>query len=450
MTKWLVFGFFAAGCGFPRPADVEPTNDAGGMPVSCMRTTCTAGVLSVCDTSGVVDHTERCALDCFSDGSRCQQVAPSNGLDAALEMAAVQGPITLPSGSVIDTDTGTVTAAGTSIVVASVTLAQVRGPMLRVLLAKSWRIRDVRVRGASPVVFVASKEIAVEGVVDGSADGNVAGPGAIACGAPGVGGEAYGFFVRVRPNNSGGYPEFLWASNGFGGGGFGTAGGAGGVTSNGMQVGVAGLPNGNPELVPLRGGCDGGGDLPSDPVQQHHGAGGGAIQFVAGEAFRLVATGTSKGGVHVGGGGSVAGALGRVATSDTTPVWGPGGGGSGGGLLIEAPVVILDAGTTLLAGGGGGGGYGACSPVPSGRDAAQDAETAEGGSCPAGTTPTAAGGAGAIAGDGRSGESEASAASGGGGGGLGRIRINTSDAQYAAGPTTLVRGVVTTGLVGRR
>jgi hypothetical protein len=407
-------------------------------------------MLTVCGASGVIVRTESCALDCFPDGTRCNQVAPSNGLGAAIDMAATQGAVILPSGSVVDTDTGIVTAAGTPIVVASVTLAQAGGPMLRVLLAKSWIIRDVRIRGASPAAFVASEDIVVEGQIDASARGNLSGPGGLVCGASGGGGQASGFFSRTVVGNSGGYPDFLWNSNGLGGGGFGTVGGAGGLTIAGLLLGAGGVLNGTAELVPLRGGCEGGGDVPSEPNPTHRGAGGGAIQLTAGHVIRLAAGASGTGVVHVGGGGGVAGALGRISTSDPSPVWGPGGGGSGGGILLEATAIILDDGTRLSAGGGAGGGFGACTPSPDGQNAPATADVAAGGVCPLGTKPASRGGKAATSGAGETGEGQVEGSSGSGGGGLGRIRINTSDAQYAAGPTTLVRGVVTTGLVGRR
>jgi hypothetical protein len=154
--------------------------------------------------------------------------------------------------------------------------------------------------------------------------------------------------------------------------------------------------------------------------------------------------------VHVGGGGGIAGVLGRTDDTDPTPVWGPGGGGSGGGILIEAPSIILDEGTALLAGGGGGGGYGACSPGPDGLDAIPNSGTAPGGSCPTGIMPAAVGGSGATTGAGAAGQDRTIGAAGGGGGGLGRIRINTRDGQYAAGTTSLIHGVSTSGTAGRR
>lgn len=439
-----------AACGFPRPPDVGP--DGSG--VACTQTTCTGGTLEVCGASGRVAHAEPCTLGCFPDESRCNQVAPSNGLGPALDQAAQQDEITLPAGAVVDTDTGAVTSViGTPIAVTSMTVAQPGGGMLRALLARSWTLNDVRIRGTLAVAFASSEGLQVQGVIDASADGDTGGPGALACdtalGGGGIPGS--GFFVRAPAGSSAGYPSLLWIINGFGGGGFGTVGGAGGLTDPAFAVGPAGLANGNAELVPLRGGCQGGGGTggsnPDPPL--HRGAGGGAIQLVSGRVVRLVSSGV----VHVGGGRGVAGALGRVSDTDASPVWGPAGGGSGGGILIESPSVVIDDGAGLIATGGGGGGYGACTPGPDGADAAPSAAIPAGGACPVGTKPAAAGGAGATTGTGGDGGATAATdqgSAGSGGGGLGRIRINTADGLYTASVNSLLRGVATTGRVGRR
>lgn len=473
MWKLISLSIVLTACNFPRPPDNSPDIDGGsptdgtqpndssgsdsgvadapgGNPgvdaAACMQTTCTAGTLTVC-ASGTVDHTEPCALGCFSDQTRCNALAPSNGLAASLDEAPQHPAITLPAGSVVNTDTGAVTSAGTPVAVASVTVAQPGGPTLRVLIAKAWTINDVRIQGSLPVAFVASDEIKVQGVIDASADGGTKGPGAQTCGAAsGGGGPAQGFFERPRVGNSGGYPDFLWASNGFGGGGFGTAGGAGGITNAGLTVGTPGQPNGTAELVPLRGGCEGGNDATNAPPS---GAGGGAIQLVSSHSIHVLAGGASNGTVHVGGGHGIAGVLGR-AENTTTPVWGPGGGGSGGGILLEAATVTLDDAAALLAAGGGGGGYGACSPVPDGGDAPANTSTPAGGACPPTVKPAAAGGDGATGGTGAVGLAETfGGSSGSGGGGLGRIRVNTASGQFMAGAAVL-RGITTSGTVGVR
>jgi hypothetical protein len=439
-------------CGFPRPQDVSP-GDGGEQPgddaKTCVRTACVGDVLEVCGASGTVEHIESCELGCLPDESRCYDLVPSNGLGPFLDQSAQEEPILLPPDATIDTSTGAITSAlGALIPVPTALKVQPGGVTLRVLIAKSWTIDDVRIHGDLPVAFVSRGEIELRGLLDASANGGISGPGGQACGsAAGGGGIPFaGFFGRPPLMNSGGYPAFLWVTNGFGGGGFGTAGGVGGLTNVGVAVGAPGQVNGNAELVPLRGGCEGGGDMP-----QYQGAGGGAIAFISSRAVRLTANdATSIGVVHVGGGGGVAGALGHNSNSDPAPIYGPGGGGAGGGILIEAPVVALDDRTMLLAGGGAGGGYGACLPAPDGRDAVPNETAALGGDCPAGTTPWSTGGAGAVTGSGESGESVASGSAGSGGGGLGRIRINTVDGLYSTRPGVVIRGVTTAGVLERR
>jgi len=98
------------------------------------------------------------------------------------------------------------------------------------------------------------------------------------------------------------------------------------------NLGTGGITNGNESLVPLRGGCAGG------ARGGHEGAGGGAVQLVSGTEFRLADQGSSKGTVHVGGGGGRAtDPLGFEDTGHQVPIYEGGGGGSGGGILIEAP-----------------------------------------------------------------------------------------------------------------
>ncbi|HEU4733162.1 MAG TPA: hypothetical protein VFT22_34955 [Kofleriaceae bacterium] len=459
MPKLMSLVIMLSACGFPRPQDVSPggndaapPSDPGGEVKGCTQTTCRSDVLEVCDAAGTVEHTEQCDLGCSSDGGRCNELAPSNGLGTALDQAPEHSAITLPGGTFIDADSGVVTA-GAPIAVATTTVMQPGGPMIRVLLAKAWTIHDVTIRGASPVAFVASDEIEIRGVIDASADGDAGGPGALSCdpgaGAGGIAGP--GKFERPVAGSSPGYPGFVWVINGHGGGGFGTPGGAGGQAVSDNPVGAAGVANGNAELVPLRGGCWGGGgtgsEFQSPPL--HRGAGGGAIQLVSGRGIHVA----SGGGLHVGGGRGIAGALGTDAIPTTDPIYGPAGGGSGGGILMEAPSLTVDDGAMLLAAGGGGGGYGACSPAPDGGDAEPGAPAAPGGACPADVHPAGNGGAGATTAEGTPGgpsNISGTGSGGSGGGGLGRIRINTADGTYSAAPTALIRGATTTGMVGRR
>lgn len=439
-----------AGGGGGDDAATDAATDAAidAPPIACTETTCTNDVLEVCGSNGMVESTENCALGCYTDGTRCNEVDPSNGLASQLDQAAQQGDVTLPDGARINTDTGTVTSAnGDAIAVATATVQQAGGPTLRVLLARSFTMDGVRVVGSLPVAFVAREEITIRGVLDASADGATPGPGAQACNGAGAGGApGTGFFEHPPGSNSGGYPDFVWGVAGAGGGGFGSAGGDGGVRVADYAVGAGGSSSGQPSLVPLRGGCPGNNGSTTE-YPTYLGAGGGAVQLVAGRKIHLATAGATKGIVHVGGGGGRAGVLGRDIGQ---PIRGSAGGGSGGGILFEAPSVVLDDGAGMLAAGGGGGGYGACTPEPNGQDAPPSAATPLGGACPMQTTPASIGGNGATSSAGGVGGNASSGCAGGGGGGLGRIRVNTADGQYTKGANALLRGVETTGMVGKR
>jgi hypothetical protein len=198
----------------------------------------------------------------------------------------------------------------------------------------------------------------------------------------------------------------------------------------------------------LLAGCRGGGADVS-----HRGAAGGAIQLVSARRIRVL-DGAAAGVILVGGGGGRGAGLGIEDPETEPPQPGSGGGGSGGGILLEAPVVVMEPSTALLAAGGGGGGAGLCGARDA-ADAPPDGSTPLGGRCPPepdvppdGYTPPAGGdGAGqqpAQRGD------DLGFSAGSGGGGHGRIRINSAFGTYGGEADALIRGMLTTGSVGRR
>lgn len=237
--------------------------------------------------------------------------------------------------------------------------------------------------------------------------------------------------VRVRPGYGGGFynakPDLAGAGPGGGAGGLGTTkqGGAGGAYcgsggAGGVEDKSAASPNarstayGSPTLVPLVGGSAGGRSSITD------GAGGGAIELVAGNGFTLGAGAF----VSVPGGAGFQGGL--AADQEAT------GGGSGGAILIEATTVTIDG---VLAANGGGGGSGAGGSGGGGGKASepghdQDAKPAAGG------FGGGAGGAGDAA-DATDAQSGSTFSAPGGGGGAGRIRVNSaSGARKGAGTIT--------------
>lgn len=203
-------------------------------------------------------------------------------------------------------------------------------------------------------------------------------------------------------------PGTFQANGGGGGGGFGGSGGDGGNGVAGdadASGGPGGSSIGNVTLVPLRGGCAGGG-----LVDELGASGGGAIQLVSRTLIR-VEDGSGEAHLNAGGEGGD----------------GIGGGGSGGGILLEAPRVIVSSGTSVVANGGGGGSV-------SGADAQAGTLTTApaSGGCPTGCGPKTGfgrggnGGArGASAADGQTISSSLTLViAGSGGGGVGRVRVN--------------------------
>lgn len=236
--------------------------------------------------------------------------------------------------------------------------------------------------------------------------------------------------IKVRPRYAGGafnaQAETKGAGPGGGGGGFGTTkqgggggsycgiGGQGGVED---QSGATPYPKssayGTPELVPLLGGSAGG------RGSFDQGAGGGAIELVAGKSITLQAGGYISAPGNYGWQGG--GASGQEAT----------GAGSGGAILIESPTVKI-AGVLATNGGAGGSGAGGAAGPGEASEPGHDMDA----------LPAKAGVGGGNGGSGDSPDG-ANATSGGsytapgGGGGVGRIRINTKSGQADLASSTI-------------
>lgn len=202
----------------------------------------------------------------------------------------------------------------------------------------------LRILGPDPTIVVVHGNATINGIVTVSAIGSTSGAGAAPCAAM-DGGNADGLLAKS-------------AGGGGAGGAFGTAG-AGGGTGDTIGPSTPGgapmSPQGNAELVPLRGGCRGafGGEEHPTAVASP-GLGGGA-----GGAFQLSVRDTlSLGGAarlqSSGGGGrratNVSNGLGTHAGA------GGGGGGGGGAIFLEAHQISINASAILCANGGGGGG----------------------------------------------------------------------------------------------
>ncbi|MBS1151080.1 MAG: hypothetical protein H6Q89_2778 [Myxococcaceae bacterium] len=215
-----------------------------------------------------------------------------------------------------------------------------------------------------------------------------------------------------------------FTSGGGGGGAFGAPSGPGGIGATlNSSGGAAAVANGNPQLVPLRGGCSGGyGGSSYLGGPAAGGYGGGAVQLsVAGSLF-------------INGYVAAPGLGGKGGDNDNNLNAGGGGAGSGGAVLLEATALRLSS-SALISALGGGGGEGDGDPNGGGEagDDGQDGhvsntQLATGGST--GSTRGGNGGAGGVgvtaAAGGDAGTAGGGRNGGGGGGGasVGRIRFN--------------------------
>jgi hypothetical protein len=195
---------------------------------------------------------------------------------------------------------------------------------------------------------------------------------------------------------------------------------------------------------PLVGGCSGGSG--SDTVKnntgsdvlgfisEQGGAGGGAVQLVAGGSIELVGI------VNVGGGGGTgsASALGYDGTTVFSEIQGTGG-GAGGTLVIETPALTIAPGGGFAANGGGGGGCGmagadgeADATPPAGGTSGSDVCVGVGYFFPGGTggTATLLPALGDF--DQRLLEDQNQDLFGGGGGSVGRVRIATRTGTFTS------------------
>jgi hypothetical protein len=279
---------------------------------------------------------------------------------------------------------------------------QESGPEIVILPLKSLTVKSgttVKLTGPRAVAFVVDGDVTIAGTIDASATGSTPGPGggdATVC-AAGTGGKAQAC--------SGSSIIF----NGAGGGGFGSNGGAGGEsTTCGAAGGPAGAINGDDDLVPLRGGCNG------RSAGSGLGAAGGAVQISSRGALTIESTGVV---LAVGAGGS---GMQFVALGAGT------GGGSGGAVLIEATSVTND-GAVRAHGGGGSAGTGTGGqdghkvddiPALGGTSQGTYGNGGQGGVLCAGAACTASSSAATNGANG-----SASGTGGGGGGGAGRIVI---------------------------
>jgi hypothetical protein len=197
----------------------------------------------------------------------------------------------------------------------------------------------------------------------------VGGGGIRALAAGGAGGEP----AIKGQGQGGGFPGYDFFGGAGGGGGYGGAGGRGQFENATFDFPGAGGPAYGDLDIALLGGSGGGGGKGGTGFQSAGGAGGGAIELVAGGILQIDGVGLNADGVqgqprganHTAGGGGSGGAirlraaqisiLGLVAASGGRGgdgVFQNGGGGGGGRILIETlPGGLTNLGQISVAGG---------------------------------------------------------------------------------------------------
>ena len=329
---------------------------------------------------------------------------PSNVDLSGIDLTKVGDFVVDAVGCSVNTD-GNLASCGDGAGVLGFKLAtQSDGSKVGVYVARSMTIlagKSLTVEGSHPLVFIALDTITIAGSLNGNSRSEVG-----IAGGQSRQGQTPQRAKGAGPGGGGAGTD-LTAS---GGGSYCGIGGAGGAESGPAASG--GAAYGNAEITPLAAGSAGG-DI--------GGAGGGAIQLVAGNAIAIAATGV----VQAGGGG---GGFGGIRTQNAA------GGGSGGSILLESLAVTVDG--TLAANGGGAGagtsnGVGAPPPEdPGGADSTANATPAAGGKKGVGPSSGGDGSAGtAVNGTAGSFTAVDNNAAGGGGGGAGRIRINTKSGK---------------------
>lgn len=436
---WVVIaGSALVGCGSvegdkPKTdANTTPMVDSAvaDAPRSCpvgVTAMCTGADLVTCDAQGAITEMHTCPNGCNSNEARCNKVAPSNGLAAALDDAANAPDATFVGPTTIDTDQATITDMNGARVLPTQTINTTPVPTFVIKVKSLTSGGDITVKGTKALAIVSDGDVSIGHVLNVSASLQIPGPGAVTNEAGCRGGNA------PAGNTEGG--------GGGGGGGFGTAGGAGGTGgSPTVAGGVAGGVTGNAELTPLRGGCPGGKSY-LNSGSTVPGGGGGAIQIVSNTAIRL----TDGGAIAANGGGARYTSAIFILCAQGSPCGNGEGAGAGGGVLIEAPVVDIAANSGVYTNGGGG----MCGVNGNGVNGTLMAAATPGQVCSGQTGNGGNGGGGTANATNGVNKTGADAVGGGGGGGKGRIRINVAVGTTFS-PTGDVSGVMTVGALGTR
>ena len=408
--------------------------------------TCTGGMLSVCNPDGTGVDTTACVIGCNTAGVDClalQPTAPAVASDFVY--AGLKEPTLTQPLLVFDADTGEIQdGAGASVRMPNVAPGSrgvENGIGFHVASGVGiWTFAKLTIPASTLVVFkhsaasagvsiLSASDLTVAGTIDarGYMDptqalmatstlcvGTVAGPGGT------IGGSG-----PTNATGTGAGGSVADALAGGGGGGYGDVGGAGGK-HGGTNGGTAGAVAGAAAISPLLGGFGGGSSGTAGTTNGNGGGGGAALQLAAQGTISV------SGGINAGGCGG--------APGDATH--GGGGGGAGGGILVEAPTINVAATGKLAANGGGGGGGGDVSAAPGKAGDLTSARAA------GGTATGAANGGGGGAGANPTGSpGDNGNGAGGGGGAVGRVRFNTRTGSTTPDPSAVISPPASQGTV---
>lgn len=413
---------------------------------------CVDGVARLC-SEGMFADLARCPLGCDPISRECR--VPSNIPAHYLELITPELSDLVLTGEeemLIDTVTGAI-ISGEEVIRGPVygydpstgtTFIQMfqdpRRPKIGVFVVSDLVIDDgatVRAEGDNALVFLASGEVLIDGLLTAAARGQLPGPGGWAGGRSDESGQG-GCGGHTGASRADGDS----CASGAGGGGHGGSGGVGGPSAcpeGEIEGGEAGASECCPEDIrPLRGGSGGGG---GSVISELEGSiagpgagGGGGIQITAVEQIVVGVTGAIDASGSGGAGADMASGA---------------GGGAGGAIMLEAPVVHVVDGAVIAANGGGGGG--GDDQFPDGVIGG-DGQPGQLGSEPAmgGEGPGELAGAGGPGGAGdilNGGDAVSAQYAGGGGGGAGRIRINALEPPVIDGVLSpaLIEGGATVG-----
>jgi hypothetical protein len=437
----------AAGCyGAHREHPGDASNGTDGRTtadaaVTCGGTTCETPAATCANSSTLNTYVAGCAggqctstpteVACGNAGcctDHCCELTVSNASDFG-SITSTGLAVTSPDGT-FDTDSQ---CTPTSELGHCEVVSRSNMPEACVCRMDTLTVGSLTITGSRALVILAAQTVEIHKLLDVSAHGGVAGPGAS--------------YTDVRT------PEF---NAGGVGGTFASPGGSGGsytvIDSGTSNSDTPTAVYGNAALIPLLGGTQGETTSQSGAVVGTGGGGGGALQISAGNSI------TVSGKILAGGGGGHGGYVQKSSTQFLSA--GGGGGGSGGAILLEAPVVNV-TGTVSAVGGGGGSGYlewafyesnngvDGSSGGAGGAAEIVDCPGMGGGGGGAGAKTSSAGitGAGGQY-YGFCGVDDTALyyAGGGGGGGAGRIRINTASSCGCSGTFSPTPTYATTAL----